>query len=421
MELREKLQTLVEERVNVWEETAKPLVLQDEMTPEEKQTYENAETRLGELDKEIDTVTRAIERETAETASAERRAELLQAVNPGITGDDVREDDKRYSAAFWNYIRLGEDRISDDDRTLLEARSPAATENRALGSGVGSEGGFLVPEDFWMDIIEARDRFGGVRNAPVTQITTDNGRDLPIPTDNEAGVKGELVAENGAATEDDPAFGQTILKAFLWSSKLVKVPRTLMQDNAFDLEAYLSGVFGRRIGRIQADFYHDGTGTNEPQGIITGTAVGHTTAAAQLTTLLYDDFVNLEHSVDPAYREMGHYLLSDGALKASRLIKDADGRPIWVPAMAADVPSTINGYGYTVVMELAALAANAKPIVFGDLSYYWIRDVIGFEAIRLNELFAQNRQVGFLAWARSDGRSVNPGNDPYKVLQMAAS
>jgi HK97 family phage major capsid protein len=255
----------------------------------------------------------------------------------------------------------------------------------------------------------------------VTQITTDNGRDLPIPTDNEAGVKGELVAENAAAAEDDPAFGQVTLKAFLWSSKLVKVPRTLLQDNAFNLDAYLSAKFGQRIGRIQADFYHDGTGTNEPEGIITGTVVGHTTASTQVDSFLYDDFVMLEHSVDPAYREQGHYLLSDGALREARLIKDMDDRPIWVPAMAGDIPSTINGFPYTIVMELAAPAASAKPIVFGDLSYYWIRDVIGFEAIRLNELFAQNRQVGFLAWARSDGRNVNPGNDPYKVMAMAAS
>src|SRR5690606_8125043 len=227
--------------------------------------------------------------------------------------------------------------------------------------------------------------------------------------------------ENGAATEDDPAFGQVMLKAFLWSSKLVKVPRSLMQDSAFNLDSYLASKFGQRIGRIQADYFHDGTGSGEPEGIITNTVVGHTTTSGQTTTLLYDDFVALEHSVDPAYREMGHYLISDDALKATRLIKDLDGRPIWVPAMSGGVPSTINGYPYTVMMELPDLAANAIPVVFGDLSYYWIRDVIGFEAVRLNELFAQNRQVGFLAWARADGRNVNPGNHPYKVLKMAAS
>lgn len=413
MSLKTKLEGLIEERASLWEGTMKPLVLQDEMTAEEKQTYANAEARLDEVDAEIDSLIRAIEREAREEDAAERRADLLSRVNPGVTPDQVKEEEARYSEAFWNYIRNGEERITEEDHEILQ--------KRAMSSGVGSEGGYTVPEDFWNDIIEARDRFGGLRNAPVTQITTDNGRDLPIPTDNEAGVKGELVAENGAATEDDPTFGQVMLKAFLWSSKLVKVPRSLMQDSAFNLDSYLASKFGQRIGRIQADYFHDGTGSGEPEGIITNTVVGHQTTSGQTTTLLYDDFVALEHSVDPAYREMGHYLISDDALKATRLIKDLDGRPIWVPAMSGGVPSTINGYPYTVMMELPDLAASAKPIVFGDLSYYWIRDVIGFEAVRLNELFAQNRQVGFLAWARADGRNVNPGNHPYKVLQMAAS
>lgn len=57
-----------------------------------------------------------------------------------------------------------------------------------------------------------------------------------------------------------------------------------------------------------------------------------------------DDFVNLEHSLPRSSRARGHYLLSDGALKVARKLKDEDNRPLWVPSMINGVPSTINGH-----------------------------------------------------------------------------
>jgi HK97 family phage major capsid protein len=257
----------------------------------------------------------------------------------------------------------------------------------------------------------------------VTQINTANGRDLPWPNLDDTAAVGELVAENAPATEDDPAFGQVTLEAHLFSSKLVKVPRTLIEDTAIPIQDLLTRAFGIRIGRAQASYLFDGTGTGEPQGISVGVEVGHTTASTQVDTLIYDDFVALEHSVPRVYRSRGHYLLSDDAVRQARLIKDDSNRPIWSSGMREGTPPTINGYGYTIVDELPDLAASAVPIYFGWLGGYVIRDVIPFEFIRLDELFAQSRQVGFLSWARMDAAHVNPvaSSDAIKSLQMAAS
>lgn len=47
-------------------------------------------------------------------------------------------------------------------------------------------------------------------------------------------------------------------------------------------------------------------------------------------------------------------------------------------------------------------------MAFGDFSYYWIADRQGRSLKRLNELFAMNGQVGFLASQRVDGKLILP-------------
>lgn len=68
---------------------------------------------------------------------------------------------------------------------------------------------------------------------------------------------------------------------------------------------------------------------------------------------------------------------------------------------------------------MPTIAAGAKPILFGDLSAYWIADRQGRVFQRLNELFAANGLVGFRVTQRVDGRLVLP--EAVKVMQMKAS
>ena len=64
------------------------------------------------------------------------------------------------------------------------------------------------------------------------------------------------------------------------------------------------------------------------------------------------------------------------------------------------------------------VASSNKTVLFGDLSYYWVADRSGIVFKRLNELFAGNGQVGFLAYKRVDAKTVLP--EAIKVLQQKA-
>lgn len=74
------------------------------------------------------------------------------------------------------------------------------------------------------------------------------------------------------------------------------------------------------------------------------------------------------------------------------------------------------GRPYFTSAYMPEAAAGEKTVIFGDLNYYWIGDRQGITFKRLNELFAGNGQVGFLASKRLDGKTVLP--EAIKVLQM---
>jgi HK97 family phage major capsid protein len=56
---------------------------------------------------------------------------------------------------------------------------------------------------------------------------------------------------------------------------------------------------------------------------------------------------------------------------------------------------------------MPAATTGLVSVLFGDFSYYVIRDVNGIAFQRLNELYAENGQVGFRAYHRTDGKLLN--------------
>jgi HK97 family phage major capsid protein len=65
------------------------------------------------------------------------------------------------------------------------------------------------------------------------------------------------------------------------------------------------------------------------------------------------------------------------------------------------------------------IAAGAKTFVFGDFGYYWIAERQNRTFQRLNELYAETGQIGFIASERIDGKLILP--EAVKVLEQAAA
>lgn len=277
----------------------------------------------------------------------------------------------------------------------------------AMSTTTPAEGGYTVPAEIASMVVDSLKAFGGMREVAQV-ITTAGGNALNWPTSDGTSEVGEIVAENAAATGADITFGTVAVNPYKYSSKKIALPVELIQDSAIDVVQFVVNRLATRLGRITNQHYTTGTGTSQPFGVMARAATGKTGTTGQTLTVTYDDLIDLIHSVNSAYRARGaRFMLRDTTVAAIRKLKDTSGRPIWNPgdneSISGGTPSTICGYAYTVNDDVAAMAANAKSIAFGDFSQFVIRDVAGSTSLRRfdDSAFALNGQVGFCGWMRT--------------------
>lgn len=412
--------------------------LRDQRADLAKQARNLLDTNTGDawnddVSKQVDDIYAKIDRVDAQIAAHEKQAKIDgdRAEDEGSYEDkqrrlhnlapEQREQAQAYDRAFMNWVSGGVTALTREEADLLRSGVQNAQSGQQSN---GSQGGYLVPTGWGGSLIEALKAYGGMRQV-ATVFATEGGNPIPWPTIDETGQTGELVAESVAASSQDVAFGTVSIGAYKWSSKKFAVPFELLQDQGpgIDIEAFIRRAAATRIGRAQNTKYTTGTGTNEPQGIVNAAAAGRVGSTGQTVTVLPDDLIDLEHSVDPAYRSLPGvgFMMHDSTLKVLKKLKDSQNRPLWLPGLSVKEPDTINQYAYTINQDMPVMAANAKSILFGKLDEYMIRDVMQVTLFRFDDsAFISLGQIGFLAWARGDGKLVT-GGQPVKYYQNSAT
>ena len=202
---------------------------------------------------------------------------------------------------------------------------------------------------------------------------------MPFPTVNDTASTAGAHTEGATLTDDggkDVTFAEKQLDAFAFDTEWLKVSKELADDSAFGMEALLADLLGERLGRIANLQLTTGSGSSAPHGIVTASTVGLT--AAGTASITADELIDLQHSVDPAYRRSPkvRWMFNDATLKAIRKLKDGDGNYLWqmgdirsgAPGMLLDAPYSIN-------QDMDSLAAAKKVAVFGDFGKYFVRKV----------------------------------------------
>ena len=361
------------------------------------ETYEKMEKDVVDLGKEIE----RLERQAAIDAELNlpTAAPITNKPNGNPDGEEKkgRASDK-YRKTFWNAMR---------QKNFFDVQN-------ALQVGTDSEGGYLVPDEFERTLVEALEEENFFRTIATTIQTSSGDRKIPV-----VASRGEAawIDEEGAFAESDDTFGQVSIGAYKVGT-MIKVSDELLNDSAFNLEAYISKEFGRRIGSKEEEAFFIGNGTGKPTGILNttgGAADGTTTAAAAIA---FDDVMDLFYSVKAPYRKKAVWALNDTTVKALRKLKDNNGNYIWQPSVQAGQPDMILNRPYHTSSYVPEVAAGKKVMAFGDFSYYWVADRQGRSFKRLNELYAANGQVGFLASQRVDGKLIL--SEAVKVMTMKA-
>lgn len=317
--------------------------------------------------------------------------------NPNCRGFDIRLN-TTYNRSEPAWYRGGS--------PMLEKRLP---ERRDLNVATGADGEYTIPEGFMADLERTLLAFNGPRQVSRI-IPTSSGNPIPWPTVDDTGNPGTAAAEASAVGASvDPTFGENILNAYKTKSGAVLISQELLEDSAFNMGSLIPELLGERIGRRENAVMTTGTGSSEQQGVVTGSSLGVTAAA--VAALTADELIDLEHSVDPAYRSGGSvgYMFHDSTLLAIRKLKDGNGQYLWQPGLQVGAPDVINSRPYTVNQNMATLATGQRTVLFGDYSKFIIRDVGTIRVYRLDERYRENDQTGFMAFKRSDSRVINSG------------
>lgn len=385
----------------------------EKWTDDDQKTYNDLKAEVDRIDQHL----AAFEDTLKMTEGQEQRIKAAS-IELNISTDEATHREAKLKACTNAWLRGGVENLTADQREFMA--SEVKRVSAAMGTGEANNGAALVHREFVARLLEAMKAYGGMRTV-ATILPTDTGNPMDMPTTDATSEEGEIVGENATASSADTTFASKSMGAFKYSSKSIAVPFELLQDSGIDLEDYIQRLLAMRISRIQNKHFTVGTGSGQPEGVVTAATVGKT--AASTTDITFPELNHLVHSVDPAYRDGGNcrFMFNDLTLRDLKDLTDLQGRPIWLPGYEAGAPDRIHGYQYTINQQMADKGADAKPVAFGDFSHYTIRDVMQLMLFRMTDsAFTLKGQVGFVGFQRADGKLLDVGG-AVRVLQNASS
>jgi HK97 family phage major capsid protein len=357
MELRQARAAKVDEMKAM---TTQAEVENRDFTPEEQTKWDGIVTQVDGLDKRMERLEKLEKAEEATPAATQTQARKAPAFNKTRLGE-VSE-----ARAVASYIRSG------DSRDLLEWR---AANNTIANEGTAADGLNAVPTGHYQNIIAKRDETMlagqlGVMRIPGTGLTVN------VPTDAETDLAFAATNEqddNYAQTyeRDWPALG-TVAMTLLKYTKKIALTEELLEDEDSNLLAFVENFVGRSIAATHNSLLLTELRASGTAGLTLDSA--STIGAAELPELIY--------------KLPGEY--ADGAVwvmarATEGLIRGLQGDAfLYVPNPAGSDRGRPEIWGFPVYNSTAAsaIAASAKSLVFGNMSFVGMREGTGMQFLR---------------------------------------
>lgn len=356
-------------------------------------TDTTAEARGAEINREFDAmmieaetigaqITRAERLAGAESTLEERDSrvpgrpdEIAPAVAPQAAAID-------YRTAFAHLMLSGGDvhNMAPEHRAALMARR-VGSEQRAQTT-VAAAGGYTIPTELQNELVKAMAAWGPMYDSDFARVlNTPTGNPITFPTIDDTANQAALNASEGVALTDDgtadAVLGQKTLGSFMYDTKWVRVSWELDTDSIFSFESLLAELLAERIGRRANQQLTVGTGSGQPEGIVTGSSLGKTSAVNSAFTA--DEILDLYHSVDPAYRTGPRVgmMFNDATLLSMHKLKDGQGNYLITDAPDGSGRVRVGAVvvPYAINQAMDSVGALAKPMIFGDMGKYWVRRV----------------------------------------------
>lgn len=385
------IKRLSERRMNAWEH-AKGILDNAEaegraaLDAEEEAAWQAANADIDTLDERIKSLVDA-EQRSAEMAAAFASIDRAPQAHESSVTDQFRALQQREVNAF---------EVAHRDLSAHIAQ-------RDLTKGTATAGGNTVPTGFagmlWEHLVEVSTIAGisTVWNTPGGETI-----DVPVTTTHATGA---LISEGSTLTESDAAFAKRSLGAYKYAYSF-QVSRELMDDTGIDLSGYFARAAGRALGNAFGADLAVGNGSSKPSGVVQTSTLGVTGAAAVAGVPTAENLIDLYYSVIAPYRNSDKcaWMMRDSTAAQVRKLREGSGTGnfLWTPGLGV-APDTILGKPVVIEPNIAAVAAGAKSIVFGDFAAYFVRVAGGIRFERSDEFAFQNDLVTFRAILRGDG------------------
>lgn len=415
--MSEVVKALQERRQRVWDQAN---ALADQaanenraFTGEEESTWTALNAELDALDKRAKAILEGEQRaKDAEDAMSRLRGEPKEK-RSGSQGDADTELRKFFRG---------------EGGRVYDVRPDGPISFRDLSKLTAGAGANAVPTSFYDRLVAHLIETSAVLQSGATVLNTASGETLQVPKTT-SHSSAAIVTEASAIAESDPAFGQISLGAYKYGT-VIQVSRELLTDVGVDLEGYLAMQAGRALGNAFGAHAITGTGTGQPRGVVTDATVGVTGPTGTTTSFGTqstvgqgaDLLISLFHSVIAPYRMSGscRWIMNDTTAGVVRKIKDSAGQYIWQPSVVSGTPDTILGKPVLTDPNVAVPAANAKSVIFGDMSQFFVRLAGGIRFERSDEFAFNADLVTFRALMRADAALIDL-TGAVKVFQHSAT
>jgi HK97 family phage major capsid protein len=361
-------------------------------------------------------------REVIDLADSEKRglsAEELQKIDR--IEDDIRRADEAIAVATRNEERaveasaaakgfqiaepMAERSSSEILREIAATRGAHTFERRTMVPSTDT-----VPKTFFDQVFDVARLVGPMLDVG-NRINTTSGEDITIPTLT-AYSAATLKAAGSAIAESEPTYSSITLGAYKYGL-LIPVSNELIADAGFDISSHLANQAGNGLGFAVNAALTTGTGSSQPNGVVTAAGSGVTGGTGVTGGFTADNLIDLQYTLDGAARRLPGvaYMAAGATIGAMRKLKDDAGQYLY--QVNVGQPDSFAGYNVIENPGMDAIATDAKSVLFGHMPSYQVRVAGGVQVATSTDYAFNTDSTVFRVLMRVDGDLTHASHIKY--------
>jgi HK97 family phage major capsid protein len=270
-----------------------------------------------------------------------------------------------------------------------------------------------VPKSFYDEVFDVARLVGPMLDVSQV-IPTTSGEDLTIPTLT-AYSTASIKAAGSALDASEPTYSSITLGAYKYGF-LIQAANELVTDAGFDLASHLAEQAGNAIGYAVNSALTTGTGTVQPNGIVTAAGSGIIGGTGVTGAFTADNLIDLAYNnIDGAVRRLPGvgYMANGRSIGAMRKLKDTAGNYLY--QVGVGQPDTFAGFQVIENPAMANTATSAKSVLFGHFPSYKVRLAGGLQVASSQDYAFNTDLTTWRFLIRLDGNLTHSSHVNYFV------